>query len=256
MEREIGTEGNEDPGKSNNDVLTRLSSNIEDNFHNLSLGEQNSTWKNQKRHVLIAEMLIEDVSQRRPQLICSARPNACPTWISHKFQNQRFGIRRVRAAGTPTSGCQGCNRVSAGTGGSVLAAAQANSSAAKLVAILNADASALAQQWFAKRPMPASMGFTLRVRKRFSPERCTCQSNFAASQAVTAGLQDPKRLVVLRPASVAVSGGTSCIPSLVEGWSNFSCCGFCSCCQRQRERHLVSRFLGGTGAGRTEDDTR
>ena len=38
--------------------------------------------------------------------------------------------------------------------------------ARKLAAILNADASALAQQWFAKRPMPASDGIHLWVRKR------------------------------------------------------------------------------------------
>ena len=51
----------------------------------------------QKRDVLTAEVLIEDVSQRRPEWIGSARPNACPTWISHKLHNQRFGIRCVRA---------------------------------------------------------------------------------------------------------------------------------------------------------------
>ena len=56
-----------------------------------------------------------------------------------------------------------------------------------------------------------SMEFTCEFENASHPSDVICQSYFAASQAVTAGLQDPKQLVVLRPASVAVSGGTSCI---------------------------------------------
>ena len=94
-------------------------------------------------------MLIGDVSQRRPEWIGSARPNACPNWLSHKFHNQRFGIRCVRAVAHLLQGVR------------VVTGSQQEHEvfARKLAAILNADASALAQQWFAKRPMPASIGF-------------------------------------------------------------------------------------------------
>ena len=114
MEREIGTEGNEDPGEVEQRRTDPIIFEYRGQFPLFVTWRTGLHVETQKRDVLIAEMLIEDVSRRRPEWTGSARPNACPTLdITQVFTTKDSESVVYLQRAHLLQGVRGRNRVSA-----------------------------------------------------------------------------------------------------------------------------------------------